>query len=54
MMAKLVASRHKPKAQTILPSSECIKYLDQVEIQSVRWFGGKFGKELVETFNIKV
>lgn len=54
MLAKLIASRHKPKAQTVLPSISSIAFLDNAELQSVRWFGGKFGKEIVDKLQIKV
>jgi DNA polymerase eta len=53
MLAKLIASRHKPKSQTVLPYMSSIAFLDKAELQSVRWFGGKFGKEIVDKLQIK-
>jgi DNA polymerase eta len=35
MLAKLIASRHKPKAQTVLSQSESIAFLDHVDIQVI-------------------
>lgn len=54
MLAKLIASRHKPKAQAVLPSSELTSYLDDIKIQSVRFFGGKFGRMVVGRLGITV
>jgi DNA polymerase eta len=54
MLAKLIAGRHKPKAQTVLPRSEVITFLDREDITGVRMYGGKFGKAIVKHLKITV
>lgn len=53
VLAKLGASIHKPKSQTILPNCGKKQLLSRTEIQKLRSLGGKFGLQIIERLNIQ-
>ena len=46
MLAKLVAGRHKPAAQTILPAACVLDHMRRTPLSAIRFLGGKLGAAL--------
>ncbi|MEN2498012.1 MAG: hypothetical protein MHMPM18_002339, partial [Marteilia pararefringens] len=52
MLAKLVCSFNKPNGQSLLPICQTLPLLGRTRVESLRKFGGKFGRELRDIFQI--